>query len=91
MAPLRTKWEVLDKRAEKYMKIAERFLLLSIEILEQMQAMDRTRFGEACPGCDEVLETEADFAQHFLIPNETYLNLGRCPVVFAKEQEEKNK
>jgi len=29
--------------------------------------------------CREVLRTEGDFARHFVVPDERYLNLGNCP------------
>lgn len=45
---------------------------------------ERTRlkmipFNGVCTGCGTPLETEADFAQHFHIPDERYINLGYCP------------
>jgi hypothetical protein len=32
-----------------------------------------------CP-CGASFETEADFAKHFIVPDERLLNLGWCPV-----------
>lgn len=46
---------------------------------EQLDALDRQVFGGACAGCGAILATEGDFARHFLIPDERYLNLGLCP------------
>ena len=47
---------------------------------EQLDALDRTPFGGSCASCGEILVTEGDFARHFLIPDERYLNLGECPM-----------
>ena len=69
---MRTKWDVLW----------ERRIMLHCELkrlADEMDAMERKAFGKPCSGCGELLATEADFAQHFLVPNETYLNLGECP------------
>lgn len=32
-----------------------------------------------CSGCGEYLATELEFAAHFLVSDERYLNLGDCP------------
>lgn len=32
-----------------------------------------------CSKCGTALATEADFAQHFVVPDVRYLNLGQCP------------
>jgi hypothetical protein len=65
---MRTKWDVLEERLRTLRKLER-----------EMAGMERTEFGRPCAGCGEVLATEADFARHFLIPDERYLNLGRCP------------
>lgn len=36
-------------------------------------------FGRPCSRCGTHLETEADFAQHFAVPDLRYINLGNCP------------
>lgn len=36
-------------------------------------------FGRECTKCHTMLDTEADFAQHFIVANPTYFNLGECP------------
>lgn len=39
----------------------------------------KTSFGQDCTSCGLVLETEADFARHFIVPDLRYFNLGTCP------------
>jgi hypothetical protein len=49
---------------------------------EQHQKLDRLETQECgltCSGCGKVLETEKDFAEHYLVPDERFLNLGYCP------------
>jgi len=56
---------------------------------EELDALDRTptsrHNGEPmkCVRCRVELATEGDFARHFLIPDERYLNLGICPSKYA--------
>ncbi len=45
----------------------------------QLTLLDRTDCGLRCSACDLLLETEGDFARHFVIPDARYLNLGQCP------------
>lgn len=68
----RTKWEVLEAR-----RMALRLELQKID--RDMAGLEQTTCGLICSGCGELLETEKDFAAHFVIPNEQYLNLGECP------------
>lgn len=35
-------------------------------------------FGKNCSQCGEMLETEADFAKHYTVPDVQYFNLGTC-------------
>lgn len=42
---------------------------------------DDRPFGRPCCGCWELLETEKDFREHFIVSDSRYLNLGYCPVV----------
>jgi len=69
---MRTKWEILQERAALQMQEAQK-------AYRYLEALRETTLGIECAGCGEMLETEADFAQHFLIPNEKWLNLGDCP------------
>jgi hypothetical protein len=41
--------------------------------------LQNTPCGLTCSGCGTLLPTEADFAQHFTIKDERFLNLGECP------------
>lgn len=69
---MRTKADVLLEREKdaqvKYERIREYRELLQLTPLEL-----------PCAGCGTTLETEWDFASHFVIPDERYLNLGECP------------
>lgn len=51
---------------------------------EERILLERTPLKVPCTGCLLPLETEADFAKHFVLmrksPTEFYLNLGWCPV-----------
>lgn len=46
---------------------------------DRLDGLDKQAFGGTCSGCGTRLETEGDFARHFLIRDATYLNLGECP------------
>jgi len=56
---------------------------------EELAALDRTPTSRhnvgpmKCVRCRIELATEGDFARHFLIPDERYLNLGNCPSKYA--------
>lgn len=69
---MRTKWEILEERRVR--------AALTVKTLtEEMVGMMLTELGSPCSGCGVFLATEADFARHFVIPDEHYLNLGVCP------------
>lgn len=40
---------------------------------------ENTPFVTKCSGCGVMLETEADFAKHFVISDVRLFNLGTCP------------
>src|SRR5690349_14162830 len=63
----RTKWEILTARRD-----AVREYLARME--SEMYGLEHTECGLKCSGCGEVLITEKDFAAHFIIPDERYLN-----------------
>jgi hypothetical protein len=68
----RTKWDILVERRDQ--------LRLDLERLErELKGLSNTNCGLNCSGCGQHHETEADFAKHYLIPDERYLNLGYCP------------
>jgi hypothetical protein len=69
---MRSKWEILTARAAKLRAEAE-------AIERELAGLDATRCGLRCGGCGAVHATEGDFARHYLIPDERWLNLGRCP------------
>lgn len=68
----RTKWEILNARLESARAEVER-------LESEMRGMENTPDNAKCTGCGEQFTTNADFARHFKIPNETYLNTGYCP------------
>jgi hypothetical protein len=68
---MRTKWEILEAR-----------IAAAKKELEQLEAQKNwlmtVRFDAECTHCGQELETEADFAKHFLIPDERLINTGHC-------------
>lgn len=82
-ADYQSKWSILSGRADYLEKQAA-------EIRQALIELDRTPLkadGEPinCAGCNVALFTEADFAQHFFVPNAAYLNLGECPVRMERD------
>lgn len=71
---MRTKWQILNERVDN---LIEEVSNLTIELV----GLSQTKCGLTCSGCGVVLETEKDFADHFVINDERYLNLGECPAV----------
>lgn len=70
---MRTKAEILTAKRE--------FLAAELEkVNQEILGLSVTDCNLTCDGCGTVLPTEWDFASHFLIPDERYLNLGGCPV-----------
>lgn len=67
-----TKWEILEARRDEYLAQAE-------DVQRMLDGLEKTNCGLTCGGCGEYLRTEKDFAQHFIIPDTRYLNLGNCP------------
>lgn len=68
----RTKMDILEERA----------LFLKAELDKAdayLNGLFMTNCGLTCNGCGTLLETEADFAAHFIIPDARFLNLGGCP------------
>jgi hypothetical protein len=84
----RSKLQVLEERAFSLLTRSimsddqwekDRAIFDHDQIKREIAGMANTPLGVKCTGCAEILNTEADFAGHFLIPDETYLNLGYCP------------
>ena len=73
---MRTKWDVLQERLQKAKELVEEYEAT----FRYLEATPFTVNGTGeCSQCHEVLKTEKDFAQHFLVPDERFLNLGNCP------------
>ena len=47
---------------------------------EKIEAAAQPFSGSGCDGCGKELNTELDFAAHFVIRDRHFLNLGNCPV-----------
>lgn len=56
----------------------------------ERETLSGIRFGAKCSGCGVHLETEADFARHFIVNDSRYLNLGECPKVLIQLIRETN-
>lgn len=54
----------------------------ALALREQIDGLAATPCGLSC-ACGKVLDTEADFASHFVLPQSSiwhrWLNLGECP------------
>lgn len=72
-----TKWTWLEKRLAGAQAEVD-------AIAGQMQSLENTTFDGDCSGCGRHLETEADFAKHYIVRDPRYLNMGECPVVMGK-------
>lgn len=72
MSERQTKWSILQQRL---MEAREKLAKMEAEV----DGLDKTRFGHECACCEMWLETERDFAEHFTVEDERYLNLGECP------------
>lgn len=79
--PMRTKWEILEERRDKARRAYE-------SLQAELDGLDRTpcrMLGHegyeflSCSTCGTEFKTEGDFARHYLIDDERYLNLGHCP------------
>jgi hypothetical protein len=68
----RSKWDVLLERHQKAYNEEQR-------LARELGCLENTTCNLTCSDCGKVHETEAEFAQHYLIPDERYLNLGYCP------------
>lgn len=69
---MRTKAEILTAKRD--------YLAHALDMAQrEIDGLKGTECNLTCDGCGQVLETEWDFASHFIIPDEQYLNLGGCP------------
>ena len=69
---MRTKWEILQAKLADLEKRAA-------DVRYYLETQEATDFGLPCGGCGVVLATERDFDEHFLVPDERFINLGKCP------------
>lgn len=80
----KTKWDVLTERRQEAFKKFQ-------ELDNQINGLEATPCGLRCSGCNTLLETEADFAQHFIVAPfdiaNNNLNLGNCPVTLKAERQ----
>jgi hypothetical protein len=70
---MRTKWDILLARQAQLAADLDR-------LTREINGLARTPFGKPCSGCGTVLANEAEFAAHFVVPDERYMNLGNCPM-----------
>ena len=69
---MRTKWDVLVERESIAFDNWQR-------AKREIDSLIKTALDLKCAGCGVQLNSEAEFAKHFRIPDERYLNLGECP------------
>lgn len=81
---MRTKWQILQ---EKLANARENLRRLEAEVryLENTKCLRHDGVHISCGTCGVEFETEADFAKHYLVPDERYTNIGRCPKAFEQE------
>lgn len=69
---MRTKAEILTAKRD--------YLAHALDMAQrEIDGLKGTDCGLSCGGCGKVLETEWDFASHYLVADERYTNLGGCP------------
>lgn len=68
----RSKWNILNERNE-----INRAKVLKMD--RELESLRNTSCNLHCSGCGVLLETEADFARHYVVKDERFLNLGECP------------
>lgn len=73
-----TKWTWLEKRLAAAQAEVD-------ALAGQLQGLEATPFGGDCSGCGQHLETEGDFAKHYIVRDPRYLNMGECPEVLKKK------
>jgi hypothetical protein len=67
-----TKLSILTERRDQLRKELD-------EAESYLKGLAETVCGLRCAGCDTFLATEEDFAAHFTVSDERFLNLGNCP------------
>jgi hypothetical protein len=77
VSDFRTKYEILLSRVLE----AEHALANANADLANLERPCLNDRGEPmrCTGCGAQFKTERDFASHYLVPDERYINLGACP------------
>ncbi len=75
---MRTKFEILQARHAELRAAAN-------AVQNEIYGLDRTPCNLMCD-CGEQFTSEGDFAQHFIIPDERFLNLGECPIKDANKK-----
>lgn len=87
---MRTKWEILQAQARE---MGIRYAEFCCDLTNMRHAplcdkhgtphkhvdLEEGQCGTKCAGCGELLVFEKDFAAHFVVPDERYLNIGDCP------------
>jgi hypothetical protein len=81
---MRTKWDILQEKLAK----TEADLQAQKDYIRYLENTEcvRDEGGEhiSCDRCRTEFGTEADFAKHYLVPDERYPNLGNCPTRYTK-------
>lgn len=71
-----TKWTWLQKRLAGAQAEVD-------ALAGQLQGLENTPYDGQCMTCGHYMETEADFAKHYIVRDPRYLNLGECPTKFV--------
>lgn len=81
---MQTKWTIMMDQAENALADARAATMRAEAAFRALRGLENTPCGLTCTGCDTFLETEADFAKHFHVPDRRFKNLGNCPVAAGK-------
>jgi hypothetical protein len=73
---MRTKWDILVERQQQALEAYTKATQTLTDLVDTPFTANGT--GQ-CSKCGTPLPTEADFAKHFLVSNESFLNLGYYP------------
>lgn len=70
--------QLREKVAGILRRNGERVTKWALSLDSERESMRGQAFGGACSVCGTTLATEADFAEHFVIRDSRYLNIGEC-------------
>lgn len=70
--------QLIRRTAEILRNAGERITKYELMTRSERAHAHNDKFNGVCSGCGEHLETEADFAKHFVVSDWRYRNIGAC-------------